>query len=572
MKCAYSGEVYDVGDVDAVVAPDFGAVLLSNNMVSQQLLLFSEPGDSSTNVFDLLESNEAQANTDVHSVPGLRPGSVRFHTGEGYFFHRQRASNGRVFLRCVLYRSNPSCPVRAVMNQDMTGFVISGGEHNHGPDLLHQQVQDLRNNLLQACRVRPNVRVDLIYHDVCRNVPREVTSRVSLLSIRPSMVRTQAEHRPNIPYTFEGLDIVLQTHQELRMSLDGQCDLYQGISGLFGHRSLLFLSRRVVTGAGNIRYLFGDATFYARPNHPDSMQLYTLVTVRDNHILPLAYALMESRSQVAYQDLFSFIRRIVPELDPDYFMTDFETAQQNAVLDTFPRVRLSGCLWHYSRAVCRNIRSLGLHALVRDNPNARRVVRLCLAIPLAPPGRLFEALNAILVEARRLDLHDQLLNFFNYLRATWIQGIGERILNMLHEMEDVAWRDLGRLEVGLAPSRARRVTSLLSDARIRSCSRQVMNQEMDILHFLSTVSWHLEGTLQDMLRERLDDEDRPPSPSRGPPPRVSDEFRLGQVNCDSLRNFDCELDIGSQDNTQLPNADHADLFEDLMEGRRDELP
>lgn len=178
---------------------------------------------------------------------------------------------------------------------------------------------------------------------------------------------------------------------------------------------------------------------------------------------------MESRSQVAYQDLFSFIRRIVPELDPDYFMTDFETAQQNAVLDIFPRVRLSGCLWHYSRAVCRNIRSLGLHALVRDNPNARRVVRLCLAIPLAPPGRLFEALNAILVEARRLDLHDQLLNLFNYLRATWIQGIGERILSVFgvrHRTNNIAeahhrnlnsrvvrrpniWRFLGNLNIFL---------------------------------------------------------------------------------------------------------------------------
>ncbi|KAK3915248.1 Protein FAR-RED ELONGATED HYPOCOTYL 3 [Frankliniella fusca] len=110
--------------------------------------------------------------------------------------------------------------------------------------------------------------------------------------------------------------------------------------------------------------------------------------VKFTKILPLAYALMESRSQVAYHDLLSFIRRIIPELDPDFFMSDFETSLQNAVVEVFPRARLSGCLWHYARAVCRHVGSLGLHALVRDNENARRLVRLCLAIPLAPPNRL----------------------------------------------------------------------------------------------------------------------------------------------------------------------------------------
>ncbi len=107
-------------------------------------------------------------------------------------------------------------------------------------------------------------------------------------------------------------------------------------------------------------------------------------------------------------------------------------------------------------------------------------------------------------------------------------------------MEDIAWRDIGRLESGLAPSRARRVSSLLSDARVRSCSRQVLNQEMDLLHFLSTVSWHLEGTLHEALTDRVNDEDcRPPSPVRGPPPTVSNDTRFGQVSLICILLFLC---------------------------------
>ena len=90
---------------------------------------------------------------------------------------------------------------------------------------------------------------------------------------------------------------------------------------------------------------------------------------------------------------------------------------------------------------------------------------------------------------------------------------------MIRENEDMAWRDLGRLERGLAPSRSRRVSSLLNDARVRSCSRQLMNREMDMLHFLSSVSWHLDGTLSDAIYQRPDEE-RPPSPQRGPRPNA----------------------------------------------------
>jgi len=150
---------------------------------------------------------------------------------------------------------------------------------------------------------------------------------------------------------------------------------------------------------------------------------------------------MESRTEMAYRDLFTHIRHIVPELDPEFFMTDFEVAQQNAIIEIFPSVRVTGCLWHYSRAVCRNVRSLGLHALVRDSENARRVVRLCLGIPLAPPGHLFDALNAIVIEARRLNLHDRFVDLFAYLRGTWLEGVGERVLcvfGVRHRTNNVA--------------------------------------------------------------------------------------------------------------------------------------
>ena len=104
---------------------------------------------------------------------------------------------------------------------------------------------------------------------------------------------------------------------------------------------------------------------------------------------------MESRTAEAYRALFTFVRRFAPNWQPQYIITDFEEAQQAVFLEVWPQARLTGCLWHYARAVARNVRSLGLQNLVSNNGNARRIVRLSLAIPLAPPGRLLEALSCI---------------------------------------------------------------------------------------------------------------------------------------------------------------------------------
>lgn len=147
-------------------------------------------------------------------------------------------------------------------------------------------------------------------------------------------------------------------------------------------------------------------------------------------VIPLFHALMESRSAQAYRDLFNYFRMLAPNVNPDFIMTDFEQAQQQAFIDEFPRARLTGCLWHFARAVCRNVRALGIYPLVQDNENARRLVRLCLAIPLAPPGRLQEDLNCVVVESRRLMLINQFTEFFQYVRNTWIVGVGDQVLSV----------------------------------------------------------------------------------------------------------------------------------------------
>lgn len=118
-------------------------------------------------------------------IEGYRAGTCRYHNGDGFFYHQQRATGGRLYLRCALYRSNPPCPVRAVAHADLSNFAITSGMHNHGPDEFHIRVMNLRRSLIEACRVRPNIRVDLVYHEVCRRCVQSYCSITPVNSLTP---------------------------------------------------------------------------------------------------------------------------------------------------------------------------------------------------------------------------------------------------------------------------------------------------------------------------------------------------------------------------------------------------
>lgn len=57
---------------------------------------------------------------------------------------------------------------------------------------------------------------------------------------------------------------------------------------------------------------------------------------------------MMSRTQAAYVTLFSFIKQLAPNLEPERIHSDFERAQINAWRQTFPLSVIVGCLWHYA--------------------------------------------------------------------------------------------------------------------------------------------------------------------------------------------------------------------------------
>ena len=111
------------------------------------------------------------------------------------------------------------------------------------------------------------------------------------------------------------------------------------------HKILLFSTTRNLYNLTHADTIYGDGTFYTSPNQ--FTQLYTLHATVDNVMYPLVFSLLPGKSEDIYNRLFRLLKLACQQsglhLSPQTFLTDFETATRNALLNAFPTVTLRSC-------------------------------------------------------------------------------------------------------------------------------------------------------------------------------------------------------------------------------------
>jgi len=68
--------------------------------------------------------------------------------------------------------------------------------------------------------------------------------------------------------------------------------------------------------------------------------------------IPIAYALMESKSRNSYQCVLDFMKaNLLPNLNPDIIITDFEPALRDSLLSSLGvrGTRIMGCWFHHNQ-------------------------------------------------------------------------------------------------------------------------------------------------------------------------------------------------------------------------------
>ena len=134
------------------------------------------------------------------------------------------------------------------------------------------------------------------------------------------------------------------------------------------------------------RTIFMDGTFKSTPRL--FTQLFTIHGQYREHIVPLVYCLLPDKKRETYYNVLDIIKRKLAEMelvfDPDYVISDFETAQIGAVSTQLPRTHQRGCLFHFSQAVYKKVQKYHLSDLYFANPDVKSFIRQLLALPFLP--------------------------------------------------------------------------------------------------------------------------------------------------------------------------------------------
>ncbi|XP_046663077.1 uncharacterized protein LOC124355970 [Homalodisca vitripennis] len=72
----------------------------------------------------------------------------------------------------------------------------------------------------------------------------------------------------------------------------------------------------------------------------------------------------------------------------------------------------------------KKARTLGHVQLLRQNPAARRVYKMCQALPLLPANMIEEGYDHVVNFAQQAGVLQNLVVFLNYVHRVWITGVG----------------------------------------------------------------------------------------------------------------------------------------------------
>lgn len=205
---------------------------------------------------------------------------------------------------------------------------------------------------------------------------------------------------------------------------------------------------------------------------------------------------MQSKSIASYQSVFRLFLGQVEYAEIESVMADYENGLRAAVRLEIPGAELKGCHFHFSKAILKKARKIGLW---QTNP---REVKMVMSLPLLPANELQRGIDFIenLMTRNRASMQ-----FISYFKNYWLRqnisvyGMRYRTNNTVESFNSVLNKILGAphgniyelikklklleydavktiiQEDNMVPERRRRPT-------YRRCDRTVRNAQYDFLN------------------------------------------------------------------------------------------
>lgn len=142
--------------------------------------------------------------------------------------------------------------------------------------------------------------------------------------------------------------------------------------------------------------------------------------------MPVIYTLMKDRRRRTYENLFSILIQLIPDLNPEVIIIDYEKSVISAVSEMFPESEPQGCLFHLAQSVIRFMAGIGLRREYEDNQVCRMYVRALMALAYVPISEVRETYLFLKNHPERPRNLDRLYQYFytNYVGSLAMERNG----------------------------------------------------------------------------------------------------------------------------------------------------
>lgn len=126
---------------------------------------------------------------------------------------------------------------------------------------------------------------------------------------------------------------------------------------------------------------------------------------------------------ITYTRLFTLIRDVL-HVKISSFKCDYEVAIMNAVRYVFPEANISGCYFHFQKAIKKKAKELQ----VTRSREQRKIIRMVCILPLLPPRHIPEGWHIIL-EHIEVETQHSMDRFQFYFQNQWYPRLHPRLLS-----------------------------------------------------------------------------------------------------------------------------------------------
>ena len=113
--------------------------------------------------------------------------------------------------------------------------------------------------------------------------------------------------------------------------------------------------------------IYIDGTFRKAPS-PFRQVYIVMAEAAFSRAVPVAYVLMTERTESAYATLFNRLSQYIGEKRTFHVNVDFELGVIKAIKRVFPQARISGCYFHFVKALKLKLRKMAKRKLIKRSP------------------------------------------------------------------------------------------------------------------------------------------------------------------------------------------------------------